>query len=448
MSRTLVFKFGAIGLLVLLLMIPLLRIDGLVDERQNRRDQVVQDIARSSSYNQVITGPLLVVPYRKTVRSWREDAATHQRVAEESEVSGELFFLPDTFNLEGDIKTEERSRGIYVARLYHSTNQLSGNFHIPDKLGITEDYGSYQFGSAYISMGINDIRGIEDSLTLRLGSQSISFEPGAKTKILGSGVHAMIPNLDVHTASDFGFTMSLKLQGTSDLQITPVGRTSKVTLTSDWANPSFAGEYLPSERTVSAKGFRAVWNSTYFSTNLIEALNTCVSNNNCGEFNNRHFGVSLIDPVDQYLKTERATKYALLFIALTFAGFFLFEVIKQLAVHPIQYALVGLALALFFLLLLSLSEHIDFFFAYLISATACVGLIGFYVSHVLHSTARGLGFGLGLAGLYALLYGLLTAEDYSLLMGSILVFGLLTVVMILTRNINWFSITSKQAETA
>jgi len=249
----------------------------------------------------------------------------------------------------------------------------------------------------------------------------------------------------VLNAKRYSYQMQLKLQGTSDFQITPVGRTTQVTLASDWLNPSFAGEYLPSEHDISSQGFHAMWNSTFFSTNLSEALSNCTVSGNCVEFNNRHFGVSLIDPVDQYLKTDRAIKYALLFIALTFAGFFLFEVIKQLAVHPIQYGLVGLSLALFYLLLVSLSEHIKFGLAFIISSVACVGLIGFYVAHVLKSALRGVGFAAALGSLYALLYGLMSAEDYSLLMGSILVFGLLSAVMILTRNINWFSVTNKQA---
>ena len=147
-----------------------------------------------------------------------------------------------------------------------------------------------------------------------------------------------------------------------------------------------------------------------------------------------------VDPVDQYLKTDRAIKYALLFIALTFATFFLFEVLKRLAVHPVQYALVGLSLALFYLLLLSLSEHLDFALAYALSASACVGLIGFYVSFVLHSWRRGLGFGSLLAALYAMLYGLLNAEDYALLMGSLLVFGVLGSVMVLTRKLDWYGV--------
>jgi inner membrane protein len=150
--------------------------------------------------------------------------------------------------------------------------------------------------------------------------------------------------------------------------------------------------------------------------------------------------VSFVDPVDQYLKTDRAIKYALLFIALTFATFFLFEVLKRLAVHPVQYALVGLSLALFYLLLLSLSEHLDFALAYGLSASACVGLIGFYVSFVLHSWRRGMGFGALLAALYAMLYGLLNAEDYALLMGSLLVFGVLGSVMVLTRKLDWYGV--------
>src|SRR5690606_26902232 len=173
------------------------------------------------------------------------------------------------------------------------------------------------------------------------------------------------------------FAFDLKLQGTSQLSVTPVGRESRVDLSADWPHPSFIGAYLPSEREVTAGGFTASWQTSFFATNLEEILRTCAWGERCHEFAQRTFGVSFVDPVDQYLKTDRAIKYALLFIALTFAGFFLFEVLKRLAVHPVQYALVGLSLALFYLLLLSLSEHLEFALAYLLSASACVSLIGF-----------------------------------------------------------------------
>src|SRR5690606_5896430 len=190
---------------------------------------------------------------------------------------------------------------------------------------------------------------------------------------------------------------------------------------------------------ISDNGFAAQWQTSFFSTNLQEILARCAdpAAEGCKAFHGRHFGVSLVDPVDQYLQSERAAKYAFLFIGLTFAGFFLTEVLRRVSVHPVQYGLVGLALAMFFLLLLSFSEHIGFAAAYAVSAVACVGLISFYVAHVLESRAQGLGFGAALASLYGLLYGILSSEDYALLMGSLLVFGLLAVVMVLTRRVSW-----------
>jgi inner membrane protein len=203
------------------------------------------------------------------------------------------------------------------------------------------------------------------------------------------------------------------------------------------------------ERKIEAHGFNAHWATSFFSTNLEEVLHRCDGDDraSCAQLTAHRLGVSFIDPVDQYLKTDRAIKYALLFITLTFASFFLFDVLKRLPVHPIQYGLVGAALALFYLLLLSLSEHVGFGMAYLVSAASCVGLIAFYVSHVLQSLARGLGFGSGLALLYACLFGLLTADDYALLMGSLLLFALLAAIMVLTRNVNWSRLGARETKT-
>ncbi|WP_208530823.1 cell envelope integrity protein CreD, partial [Pseudomonas aeruginosa] len=239
------------------------------------------------------------------------------------------------------------------------------------------------------------------------------------------------------------YAFDLSLLGSERLDIVPVGRDSQVILKADWPHPSFGGEFLPSEREITAQGFTARWQTSFFATNMEEALRSCVEEQRCDGFQARAFGVGLVDPVDQYLKADRAIKYALLFITLTFAGFFLFEVLKRLAVHPVQYALVGLALAFFYLLLLSLAEHVGFELAYLVSAGACVGLIGFYLCFVLRSVARGLGFSAGLAGLYGLLYGLLSAEDYALLMGSLLLFAVLAAVMVLTRRLDWYGVGRK-----
>jgi inner membrane protein len=214
-----------------------------------------------------------------------------------------------------------------------------------------------------------------------------------------------------------------------------------VRLSSNWPHPSFVGEFLPREREVTSAGFDARWQTSFFATNLENVVNACASTAPaepaCAELMSRHFGVSFIDPIDHYLKSERAAKYAFLFIGLTFAAFFLFEVLRRFSVHPIQYGLVGLALAVFFLLLLSLSEHLGFGIAYLFSAAACVALVAYYVAHVVRDGRLGALFGAALGGMYGMLYAILSAEDYALLMGSLLVFGVLGVIMVLTRKVNW-----------
>ena len=446
MNRSLAIKLGAIALLILLLLVPLMMINGVIQDRQQLRDGVLEDIARSSSYSQQLSGPVMVVPYRKVVRTWKLNEKTNERYQEVGEERGRMFFLPERFELDGNVQTELRARGIYEARLFHADNRISGNFAIPEQLGITEDFADYQFDQPFLAVGISDIRGIENALKLELDGQHLDFVPGSQVSFLGEGVHVMLPALDPGKATQLAFGFDLRLQGTGQLQVIPVGRTSKVSLSANWPHPSFIGNYLPAQREVSDQGFSAHWQTSFFSTNLEEALDSCVVADKCEAFNARSFGVSFIDPVDQYLKSDRAIKYALLFIVLTFAGFFLFEVLKSLAVHPVQYALVGVALAFFYLLLLSLSEHIGFALVYLLSASSCVLLIGFYVCHVLRSVRHGLSFSAGLAALYGLLYGLLSAEDYALLMGSLLLFGLLGVFMVLTRKLDWYGIGQKSAK--
>lgn len=438
MNRTLSIKLGAIAFLIVLLLIPLLMIGGLIQDRQQQRDSVVEDIAQSSSYSQQISGPLLVVPYRKIQRTWKTvDGSTQQQT---STVAGHLYFLPETLEVDAKVDTELRSRGIYQARLFHADNRISGQFKVPAQWGITEDFDDYRFDPAFLAVGISDIRGIEKSLELNVNGQSLAFAAGTGLGWLGGGVHVALPDLDGRAETRLDYAFDLSLQGTGRLHVLPVGRSTTVNMAANWPHPSFIGNYLPISREIDAHGFSARWQTSFFSTNLEDALTQCVVNNACDDFHGRSFGVSFVDPVDQYLKSERAIKYALLFIALTFAGFFLFEILKNLSVHPIQYALVGVALAFFYLLLLSLSEHLGFGLAYALSAGGCVLLIGFYLCHVLRSLARGLGFAAGLLVLYALLYGLLGAEDYALLMGSLLLFGLLGVFMVLTRRLDWYQV--------
>lgn len=440
--RGLTYKIITAGVLIFVLLYSLSSIGGLISERQALRNQVVQDIARSSSYSQQLTGPIVVVPYRQVVREWRETENSTERVLRERTISSKLYFLPETLRLDGEIKTTLRSRGIYQARLYHASNMISGSFDIPAQYGISRDFADYSFDQPYLAIGISDIRGIGNGLTLKLNGEPLTLLAGTQTDLLGTGVHTPIEISGPGTAVHLEFAVNVQLQGTERFEIAPLGRDTQVTLRSDWPHPSFDGEYLPTESSITDKGFSAHWQTSFFSTNLEEILRKCSESGECTNFKARRFGVSLVDPVDQYLKSERAIKYALLFIALTFAGFFLYEVLKKLQLHAVQYGLVGLALAMFYLLLIALAEHIGFNLAYALSASACVCLLAYYIGHVLHRFTHGLGFGTGLAGLYALLYGLLRSEDYALLMGSLLVFSLLGAVMVLTRRVDWYQLTT------
>jgi inner membrane protein len=283
-------------------------------------------------------------------------------------------------------------------------------------------------------VGISDIRGIESGLELKFDDQQLAFEAG--TGSTGCAPACMpLPQLDGQQARAFDYGFDIALQGTGQLHVLPVGRSSSVAMRANWPHPSFIGSYLPTAATSTTPASAPTGRPRSLPPTW-KTLRQCASPQ-CNDFLGAHFGVSFVDPVDQYLKSERAIKYALLFIALTFAGFFLFEVLKGLSVHPVQYILVGVALAFFYLLLLSLSEHLGFGLAYGLSASGCVLLIGFYLAHVLRSLGRGVGFAAGLAALYAMLYGLLSAEDYALLMGSLLCFGLLGVFMVLTRRLDW-----------
>jgi inner membrane protein len=432
--KSLTLKFLVIGLLMLILLIPLGMIGQSINEHSQYAKTVSQEIARSSSGHQVISGPVLVIPYTKKEINYKIDSA-NKKISEERWVTGELYFLPEHLNVTATLKTELRNRGIYKARLYHADAKLEGHFKLPAQFGLEEDFLNYRLGNVYLALGISDIRGIKNSVKLTWLQNNYLAEPGVKLKQMNDGVHVPLPALQAD--QEYSFSIPVLLQGTESFSVRPLGKETQVNLASNWQHPSFSGNYLPNHREVSHLGFNAQWKTSYFSTNMREVFDQCIRSSVCDHFYSKQLSVELIEPVNQYVKNDRAIKYAMLFVALTFAGFFLFEVLKKLQIHPVQYGLVGLALALFYLLLLSLSEHLHFGLAYMIAAFTCVCLIGYYVSAVLASRWRALSFVVCLMILYAMLYGLLSAEDYALLMGSILIFSVLSLFMILTRRVNW-----------
>jgi inner membrane protein len=448
MQRSLLWKIVLIAAVALLMQIPVEMVRGLVAERKQVRDGVVADIARGSAEAQKIVGPILYVPWtRRTTDAitTTDDGGRSRTTSKEKIERGHVALLPHTLAVEGTIAIQEKHRSLYKAHLYTLNVTLHGTFELPPGLGMTDGSGTLEWGRALLVLGIRDPRGIRDGMLLDWGGASPVLYPGGiEAAGAPTGFHADLGPL----ASAIGkgstkqpFRIVLSLLGTERLDIVPLGATTTVSLASAWPHPSFTGQILPDPGTqLSADGFAATWRTSHFATNLAQLHQRCAHSKQCDAFNSLSLGVSFIQPVDLYQTVERSVKYGFLFILLTFAAFFLFEVLRQLAIHPVQYALVGAALAIFFLLLISLSEHVGFVLAYAIATCACVALIGYYVGHVLKSMRRGIGFAVALAALYGLLYVLLRSEDHALLMGALLVFVCLAAAMVATRKVDWYRI--------
>ncbi|HXC57910.1 MAG TPA: inner membrane CreD family protein, partial [Steroidobacteraceae bacterium] len=287
MNWGLMLRLGAIGAVALFLIVPLVHVHELIRERQAARNAVVQDIARSAAYAQTLTGPILIVPFVRTVQEEQLDAA-RRPFQVTHDVAGELRLLPELFDVGGTLATQERERGIYRARIFDAKTKLSGHFDVPAHFGVAADVQSYRFGQPRLVLGISDIRGISKALSLQANGTRIAFVPGTGTTLLGSGVQAPLTLINAAAVQTLDFQIELQLQGTSDFQIAPVGRATHVMLTSDWPHPSFVGEFLPRAREVTNAGFSAEWQTTYFATNLEEALARC-----------RVDGVAPADPKDQ-----------------------------------------------------------------------------------------------------------------------------------------------------
>jgi inner membrane protein len=444
MQRPLLWKIALIGLVALLLHVPVEMVRGLVAERKQARDGVIAEIARSSSESQRIVGPILYVPWtrRSTDAATTTDDIGHSRTVRKEKVErGQVALLPATLQVDGQIDLQKKHRGIYLAHLYTVNATLTGTFVLPPNFGDSEV--NLEWGRALLILGIQDPRGIRDSVRIDWdGELPALFPGGIEAAGAPSGIHADLGVLPTNkTPATRQFKIALSLLGTERLDIVPVGATTTVSLASAWPHPSFTGRILPDAGTrFSSEGFTATWRSSHFANNLAQLHQRCMNSRQCDAFNQHSLAVSFIQPVDLYQTVERSVKYGFLFIGLTFAAFFLFEVLKRLAIHPLQYALVGVALAIFFLLLISLSEHIGFALAYATAASSCVALLGYYIGHVLHSFRRGLGFAVSLASLYGMLYVLLRSEDHALLLGSILVFAALAATMVATRRVDWYSI--------
>ena len=449
MSRALLLKSLLIAALSVILMVPVGMIRELIAERQARRDQAIAEIALGWGGRQTLTGPYLLVPYERT---WSEvlretvDGSVRERRIERRE-SRELRLAPEAVDWTAEVSTSEKMRGIYRARLYTARVQASGRIAVPPRFGLGEDQGKLSFGTPRLVLGVSDPRGLRSVSQLVAGVDTSVFASGSGDDALASGIHAPVAALGTPPPGggrSLHFSFSLELAGSEALAVAPLAHDTTIALRADWPHPSFQGVFLPASHALGESGFSAKWQVSRYAAQGEQRLGGC-RNADCAALSAQQAVVSLIEPVGVYQRLERAAKYGFLFVGLLFAAFFLFELLRRLMIHPIQYALVGLALAIFFLLLTALSEHIAFGQAYALATFACVGLVTFYVLRVLRSTAAGLAFGAALGALYGVLYLLIQAEDYSLLGGAALLFGLLALAMLATRNVDWYRLAVRQS---
>jgi inner membrane protein len=414
-----------IAFLILLLQIPTVMLQGLISDRQNLRQEAISGITSNWGREQILIGPRLAVPYVKRVIVGKEEKTQ----------SGYGIFLPDDLQVSGKLDTETRYRGIFEVPVYQTKLEIRGQFVRPDfsSWGVRPEDVSWD--RAEISFQISDAHAIQNQAVLKWNQKSIPFTAGqGKYGVDGQGIHA---NLKGQMQGDtFTFAIPLTVNGSEKIGFAPFGKISKVSLSSNWTNPSFQGVWLPDQRSVTNKGFDATWDIPSLGRNYPQQWNN-EAPVKPDTVQASIFGVDLISPVDNYRMADRSIKYNFLFLILTFVVFWLFETATRLRVHPLQYLLVGVAMSMFYMLQLAISEHLGFTIAYLIASIAVVVMLTAYSVAVLRAKKRGAIIGIMQVALYSYLYVVLANQDYSLLMGSIGLFGFLAIIMYFTRRMDW-----------
>ena len=445
-------KLVIIGILTLVLLIPLLMIQSLINERQTTRQNAIEEITSKWGGKQTIAGPCFVIPYTKTLI--KDDIQT---VVEQN-----LLLLPETLEVSANATVERRKRGIYDASVYGSDIVLKGTFDMQALENSGISLSQIKWDEIRLILGISDLKGIKEISPLQIAGNNVNFEPGIPARYLSLGFgSSTVAEKQVatkeKTGSLFGqgmnskitfdikdsqipfkslpFSLSLKLNGSQGFYVVPVGKVTKMHLKSDWTSPGFDGNFLPDSHHIDQNGFTADWKILDINRSYGQIINGD-DDASMSQMADSRFGVQFVQSVDQYLQNTRAVKYGILIILLTFVAVFFMEMLRKNAVHPFQYLLIGLALVLFYSLLLSLSEILGFSPAYLIAATMTAILISIHLSSILRSAKQGWLVGALLAILYVFIFMLIHMESYALLAGSLGLFVILALVMYLSKKLN------------
>jgi len=426
------FKFLLIVILTVCMAVPLFLIQLALSDREQTAQGAANDIAGGWGGPQVVAGPVLLVPY--TVH--RQNLINGQQVDVEQGFTAML--LPENLNVDAYAKSGSKSRGIFEIPIYTATIGMQATFDKAGMASLLPSDAKVDWSQARIAIRVTDAHGLADNVVLNANGRSVPFESGVDiddSRFSGIQVHAGLTE-----PADLKLNTKFTLRGSREFSVSPLGRRTTTTVKSDWNSPSFFGAFLPTERDITKDGFTASWTVPYLARGFGQSFAT--ANNQMELIQQPAFGARFYQPVDHYQLVQRSLKYAILFVALAFLVFFVVETVSPQRLHAVQYALVGSAQVLFYLLVLSLSEHIGFALSYLIGAGATVALTSLYAASVLASWSRAAVLFVVLSALYGLLYVILNAEDYALLIGSGLLFAALAATMYVTRRINWYALTA------
>jgi len=422
--NSIALKLLAVAGLTILLLIPTAFIAALIQDRANTQKEAITEVGAKWGAEQTITGPFLTVPYKKFI--------TNKEGGSE-EIIAYAHFLPDELNITGEVMPEVLTRDIYEVVVYNTKLKIDGKIPQPNFSDWDVPAGNIIWADAFVSLGIVDMKGVGENIALNWNGSNYEFNPGITSNdVVDSGVSIKVPATGLSNT----FSLELNLNGSQGLNFVPLGRETNVSLASNWASPSFKGVFLPDTREVTDNGFQANWKVLHLNRNYPQGW-TGSAPSSVGQ---SAFGVELLIPVDEYQKSMRSIKYAIILIALTFLIFFFVEVLNNRRIHPIQYILVGLALCIFYLLLLAISEHLNFNKAYIIASIATILLITAYAKTVFKSNRLTSLQGLILVIIYGFMYTIIQLEDYALLIGSIGLFIVLAIVMYISRKIEWYNI--------
>lgn len=437
LKNNLYFKIGTILSIVLLLLIPTAMIKELILERESTQKDAIQEVSSKWGEEQTIKGPFISLPYYRYVKEYsKEDKKEYMVKKTET-----IHILPSDLQINGTIQPEQRYRGIYEIVVYNSTVDVRGSFDALDLSAYDIPSNQIMWDKARLTVGISDLRGIETQVDLKWNKSQFNFSPGVmNTDVVSNGINAPVTLVN-DDSTNYAFQFQLDLKGSQLLYFTPVGKTTDIRLTSSWQNPSFNGAFLPDSHSVSEQGFKAHWNVLNLNRNYPQMWRE-----SSYSINQSAFGIDLILPVDNYQKSYRSIQYAILFVVFTFLVFFFIEIMNKVFIHPIQYILVGIALVVFYTLLLSISEHLAYNAAFVTSAIATLIVIAGYVKAILKSNQLvGLITGI-LTILYTFIFIIIQLQDLALLMGSIGIFIILVLVMYFSRKIDWYNIRINKEE--